>query len=126
MADTGLLVAHFDADLQKAYILAPDAPPFQKPVIGETFFPFFLNNGAIGWRRIFVRDTPDTEFMGYLDWLAAQSSAKTEEISILSTQEETVKEVVQAATIDQKDGFTLIDKRALPSSLNDWLKGVGA
>jgi hypothetical protein len=64
--------------------------------------------------------------MGYLDWLAAQSSAKTEEISILSTQEETVKEVVQAATIDQKDGFTLIDKRALPSSLNDWLKGVGA
>jgi hypothetical protein len=70
MADTGLLVAHYDADLQKAYILPPDAPCFRKPILGEAFVTFIdKDTGYVNWRRIVQPDQPDLEFLSYLDWL---------------------------------------------------------
>jgi hypothetical protein len=69
MADTGLLVAHYDADLQKAYILPPDAPCFRKPILGESFVTYIGPDGYVNWRRIIPPDRPDASFLSYLDWL---------------------------------------------------------
>lgn len=115
MADTGLLVAHYDADLQKAYIIPPDAPCFRKKILGESFVTFFDNDGYVNWRRIVLPDMPDESFKSYLDWLRERS-----------TTEETISIVSQPAKVEQKEGYTLVDSRQRTEGFGEWFKEIGA
>lgn len=117
MADTGLLVAHYDADLQKAYILPPDAPCFKKPFLGESFITFYDNNGYVNWRRIIVPDMPDKPFRSYLDWLAERTS-KEDQISMIPAQPKEIK-------IEEKEGFKVSDNRNRTENFGEWFKTIG-
>lgn len=72
--DTGLLCAHWDVEAQRAYMVPPDAPCFQRKAVGESFVPFVEASGAINWTRFLP--PPDTAewqgFRGYLDWKRQQ------------------------------------------------------
>lgn len=121
MADTGILVGHYDADLQKCYILPPDAPCFNKPILGESFITFFDNSGYVNWRRIVVQDHPDKPFTGYLDWLASQTPPE-KEMSLLQVKEEQKKPI----QVEEKEGFTVLDNRGRESDFAEWFKEIGA
>ncbi len=122
VADTGLLVAHFDADLQKAYIFPPDAPPFKKPILGESWIPFHGDGGQVFWKRIYIEDHADTTFASYLDWVQKNNPSQESTISIIP-QDGKVEEVPKPR-IEQKEGFTVTDNRK--SDFSEWLKQVGA
>lgn len=118
IADTGLLVAHFDADLQKSYILPPNSPPFTRPILGESWIPFHDDDGTVSWRRIVLPDKPDTSFKTYLQWLQDQNTKPDSVISMIPQVAEKVAEV------EQRDGFTVKDSRK--GDFSEWLKEVGA
>lgn len=71
--DTGILCAHWDTEHQRAYLLPPDSPCFQRPPVGESFVPFLEPNGAVNWKR-YLADPKQgwAPFRGYLEWLAEQ------------------------------------------------------
>lgn len=119
VADTGLLVAHFDADLQKAYIFPPDSPPFRRDILGETFIPFHDDSGTISWRRIYIPDRPDKSFKTYLQWLQDQNPVEEKSITIVPTEEK-VKEV----KVEQREGYTVTDSRK--SDFREWMKSINA
>ena len=73
-ADTGLLCAHWDVELQKNYILPPDAPCFQRPMAGEAFVPYLDEQGVVQWRRMVPQvTTKDLAFKGWLDYVGRPS-----------------------------------------------------
>lgn len=78
-ADTGLLCAHWDTDQQRAYILPPDSPCFQKNIKGECFVPYINGDNALEWRRYLPQTGPDPDFLGYLDWRSKMSAALPQE-----------------------------------------------
>jgi len=117
LADTGLLVAHFDADLQKSYILPPNSPPFTKPILGECFIPFFDDDGTVNWRRIIVADQPDPSFKTYLNWLQDQNKEPAPVISILNNDP-------PKKPLEQHEGFAVDDKRK--GDFSKWLEEIGA
>lgn len=118
VADTGLLVAHFDADLQKSYILPPESPPFQKDILGETWIPFHGEGGQIFWRRIYIPDGPDRTFKTYLDWLQEKNPIQAPTIAMLP------EETRPAPKVEQREGFTVTDNRK--GDFSEWLKMVGS
>ena len=103
MADTGLLVAHFDADLQKSYILPPDAPCFNKPFLGESFITFYDDDGQVNWRRVVIADQPDPDFKTYLEWLQEKYPSQEQKIAMIPE-----KEVVE----EKREGYTIKDSRS--------------
>lgn len=118
MADTGLLVGHYDADLQKAYIIPPDAPCFKKRILGESFVTFYDNDGYVNWRRIILPDMPDASFTSYLDFLQQQSTPE-EEIAMVPAR---------TAKVEQREGYTVTDTRRIPEDMPDfgqWFKEIG-
>lgn len=124
VADTGLLCAHFDADRQKAYILAPDSPPFKRDILGETWFPFFGDDGTLHFRQVYMVDRPDRSFNSYLDWLKTQEPKHEKEpITLIPTEVPSLKER-KTVKVEQKEGFTVQDSRKVDFS--EWLKEVGA
>ena len=118
LADTGLLVGHFDADLQKTYLLDTDSPPFRRPFEGETFIPFHDGSGMVSWKRIYVADKPDLQFKTYLEWLQAQDSGERPKISMLP------EDFPKETRVEEKEGFTVSDSRR--GDFSKWLKEVGA
>lgn len=74
-ADTGLLCSHWDVELQKNFLLPPDAPCFQRPMAGEAFVPYLDEQGVAQWRRMVPQVTPkDHQFRGWLDWIGRPSA----------------------------------------------------
>jgi hypothetical protein len=67
-ADTGLLCAHWDIETQRAYVIPPDAPCFQRPPEGEAFFAMLDADGVVTWHRAMGAAAGDPDFIGYLDW----------------------------------------------------------
>jgi hypothetical protein len=113
-ADTGILVAHWDADLQKAYIVPPDAPCFNKPILGESFVTFINDDSYVSWRRIVIPDSPDKEFKTYLQWL--QDRYPSEEPKISMIPEKAVKE-------EKREGYTVKDSRS-NTDFSEWFDQV--
>jgi hypothetical protein len=111
MADTGLLVAHYDADLQKAYILPPDAPCFRLPILGESFVTYIAPDGYVNWRRVIPPDRPDASFIAYLDWLKERFPTTASAITM-------VPESVPV------NGPALADPPDRTMALADWFKAV--
>lgn len=75
--DTGILCAHWDTEIQKNYIMPPDAPCFQRPMAGEAFVPYLDEGGVVQWRRLVPLVTPkDKHFKGWLDWLGRPESGR--------------------------------------------------
>ena len=76
-ADTGLLCAHWDVDLQKNFLLPPDAPCFQRPMAGEAWVPYLDEQGVCQWRRMVPLTTPrDAQFKGWLDYVGRPSETR--------------------------------------------------
>ncbi len=69
-ADTGLLCSHWDTQLHRNFLLPPDAPCFQKDLVGEAYVPG-LTDGVVSWRRLVPVKQSNT-FAGYLDWVQQQ------------------------------------------------------
>lgn len=90
-ADTGLLLAHWDTQIQKFYLIPPDATCFQQEPVGEAFIPAATPEGTVSWRRVVPR-TDNTQFLGYLEWLGQRI-----QLTKLSMMEET------ALTINPKE-----------------------
>lgn len=111
VADTGLLVGHWETDTQKCYIIPPDAPCFNKPIEGESFITYLDDTGYVNWRRIMVKDRPDLTFNNYLDWLKTQSTP------------EEIKAIIPVT--EEREGYTSVDKRAPRQDFEEWFKSVG-
>jgi hypothetical protein len=74
LADTGLICAHWDVAQQRAYMLPPDSPCYQRPAVGEAFVPFLEANGAVNWTRFLgPAGAGAADFKGYLDWLQSRT-----------------------------------------------------
>jgi hypothetical protein len=78
-ADTGLLLSHWDKQTHRNYVLPPDSPCFQKPLMGEAWVPALTPDGIVIWRRLIPAETP-SEFMGYLTWLQKGRTKGTETV----------------------------------------------
>jgi hypothetical protein len=86
-ADTGLLLCHWDVQLQRGYILPPDAPCFQRPPLGESFVPI-VDDGMISFRRM-LPPVPDSgPFKGYLEWLGEGTLRPPRSIALVGTPDE--------------------------------------
>lgn len=84
-ADTGVLCAHWDTETQRAFVIPPDAPCYQRPIEGECFVPHLNAEGSVEWRRLLGRDwSGDPKFWGYLDWLASQQPDVTEKQALVA------------------------------------------
>ena len=123
VADTGLLVAHFDADVQKSYILSPDSPPFRKQFLGEAFIPFHDEGGTISWRRIIVQDQFDQSFKTYLEWLQDQTSTPVNSEVVTSILPQGQSDPPPQVEPVQHEGFSVVDNRK--SDFSEWMKSVG-
>jgi hypothetical protein len=76
-ADTGLLLSHFDTQLNRNYVLPGDSPCFQRPPVGESWVPALTAAGVVYWRRILPQAHSDGTFLGYLDWLRGPGQQET-------------------------------------------------
>lgn len=71
--DTGLLLAHFDVNMQRPYVMPADAPCYQKTPVGEAFVGY-TDDGILMWRRMIPQDYDNRAFVGYLQWIADQET----------------------------------------------------
>lgn len=117
VADTGVLVAHFDADLQKTYIVPPDAPCFNRPPQGESFVTFFDDDGLVNWRRMVMPDQPDPDFKGYLKWLTEKYPVPNQRIAMIPIEEK------KETTVEKREGYTVSDHRGNKDFV-EWFKAI--
>lgn len=71
-ADTGLLLAHWDTAMQKAYIMPPSSHCFQVPPHGEAWVTFINSENQVDWKPVIFQHSYNEAFKGYLDWLSGQ------------------------------------------------------
>jgi hypothetical protein len=75
LADTGLLMAHYDTSLNRSFVLHGNAPCYQIPPVGEAFVPTLTEEFIPYWTRL-MPPLPDMEFNGYLKWAESKAIKK--------------------------------------------------
>lgn len=115
-ADTGLILAHFDVNNNRPFILPPEAPCYQRPAVGEAYFPFLHESGAVDWNRIIP--TPSQKFKGYVQWLreqhgesesvVTQALLKEDENAVQSVSSDDRSEAVVGSRLDSTHESTLL------------------
>jgi hypothetical protein len=109
-ADTGLLLAHWDTDQQKAYFLSPQSPCFKRQPLGESYVPFIDEKRGLMWRRYVFGNEPDPQFLGYLDWLSKNQPSETVKMELLKNESDSVNPKVSVQSNDES------------LALMDWLR----